>query len=383
MAITELDIGGAEKAFVRIACGLRSLGWDVETISLRDRGPLASSLDQAGIPVHALNCRGFIDPRSVFRLHRHLSARRPNALLTFLHQANIAGRIAGHWAGIPLIVSGVRVADRRLSVSISERMTACCVDHYVAVSQSVARTHCDLCGIPDNKMTVIYNGVDGAEIEQVPATAKESLGIPEDHQVILFAGRLTEQKAPLDLLQAFASLEEAFLSNTTLMFVGDGPLRSTLQHQISRRNLQHNVRLTGWRPDLIGIMKLADVLVLPSHWEGLPNVVLEAFAAGLPVIASDVDGVRELLSGTARRDADQPLTDEPSHAAVGRLYPPGDLNALRIAIQDQLHAAGKQNPNWHIAQPVIREQFTWPSAVASYDRLLTERLPMQAPDPRH
>ena len=123
MAITELDVGGAERAFVQIAIGLKSRGWDVNVISLRDAGPLAETLRQAGIQVDALHCGGPADFRAIGRMKHALQKNLPAVLLTFLHQANMVGRIAAKRANVKNVICGVRVADRRWSVRIPEMLT--------------------------------------------------------------------------------------------------------------------------------------------------------------------------------------------------------------------------------------------------------------------
>ena len=141
MVITELDIGGAEKAFVRLAHGLAFSGWSVRVICLRGPGPLGQELQDREIPVEYLNCRGFADVRAPFRLATSLRKQRPDIVLSFLHQANVASRIACRLAGVAVQVSGIRVADRRLFVMLTERLTAHWTTHCVAVSEHVATAH--------------------------------------------------------------------------------------------------------------------------------------------------------------------------------------------------------------------------------------------------
>ncbi|MFN9976889.1 MAG: glycosyltransferase, partial [Phycisphaerae bacterium] len=165
---------------------------------------------------------------------------------------------------------------------------------------------------------MITNGVDLEAIQGVVAADRSEFGGASDQFVILFVGRLTEQKAPLDLLQAFAALPLEQRNQCRLVFAGDGPLREELSTQIERRGLRSLVHVAGRIARVPEWMKASDLLVLPSRWEGLPNVVLEAMAAGLPVIAADVDGVRELVTGPD----------------IGRLYPSGDLQALSSLLSE-------------------------------------------------
>ena len=323
MVITELDVGGAEKAFVRIAVGLKALGWQVNVISLRNAGPLATLLEAENIEVTALEAGGLFDVRAIFRLRRELRRKPADVLLTFLHQANLVGRIAGRLAGVRRIVCGVRVADRRLAVTFPDRITKGLVDRYVAVSKSVGNLHQQLCHIDATRMVAIPNGVDIDAIDAAVPAIRSEMGCSPDERVVLCVGRLSAQKAPLDALEAFRLMREQFPAlkpNAKLLYIGEGELRADLQRRVDELGLQSSVQLLGWRPDAWRLMKSANALLLASHWEGLPNVILEAQAAGLPVVATAVDGSSELIQ-------DQ---------FTGRLVPRGDTKALATALGEIL-----------------------------------------------
>ena len=365
MAITELDIGGAERAFVQIAIGLKSRGWDVNVISLRDAGALAGRLREAGIPVQALRCGGPADFRAIGRLKHALLKNPPAVLLTFLHQANIVGRLAAKRAKVKNVICGVRVADRRWSVRIPEALTKHLVTQYVAVSNSVARIHCDICGIAPQKMTAICNGVDLQAIDAAVPVPRREINCSDNDQVILCVGRLTQQKSPLDVMEAFDKLRQldpVGHQHRKLVFVGDGPLKPALQELIKKKQLENHVHLLGWRSDIAAVMKAATVLVMASKWEGLPNVVLEAQAAGLPVVASAVDGCQEIIED----------------ALTGRLFPAGDTAALASVLRelsgsgDDSHAAAEQMRSRIAAsaREFTESRFSWEKCVAEYDELL-------------
>jgi glycosyltransferase involved in cell wall biosynthesis len=358
MVITELDVGGAEKAFVRIATGLKTLGWDVNVISLRDAGPLASLLEAAGIQVVALQAGGLLDLRAIWRLRRELLHRPTDVLLTFLHQANLVGRIAGRLAGVRRIVCGIRVADRRLIVRLPERLTSSLVDHYVAVSQSVGDLHRNICHIDADRMVNIPNGVDLGAIDAAVPAIRSEIGCEPNAQVILCVGRLSPQKAPLDALAAFHLMRSRFpelKSRSKLLFIGEGELRTELQRRIEELDLQRSVQLSGWRPDVWSLMKSANALVLASYWEGLPNVILEAQSAGLPVVATAVDGSTELIH-------DQ---------VTGRLVPPGDLNALADALGEVLQNETFASKISRNARNHIAEHYRWTKCIDQYNKLLS------------
>lgn len=336
---------------VRIAIGLQNRGWNVRVISLRNKGPLTGRLDAAGIPVDALDCGGFSDIRTFFRLRAELRRQPADVLFCFLHQANIYGRLAARSAGISLVLSGIRVVDRRLSVVIPERVTRCCVDHYVAVSKSVGKTHARLCSIPEQKMTAVPNGVDLSD--QPPVR-----DFSENHFRLLFVGRLTEQKDPDCLLQAFCRLPDSLKEVTSLTFAGDGPLRHQLEQFTVRHHLTQKVSFLGHRDDIGELMQQATLLVLPSRWEGMPNVVLEAIAQDLPVVATNVDGTCDVIE----------------NGRHGWLVPPRDPDQLAQEIAAALKSPQNRQQIAQNARKRVQEEFSWEIAVEKYDSLLSSLL---------
>ncbi|RLT03996.1 MAG: glycosyltransferase [Planctomycetota bacterium] len=379
MAITELDFGGAERAFVQLAIGLKSRGWIIRVISLRDAGPLAEPLRQAGISVEALQCGGAGDFRAIRRMKLALLRHRPAVLLTFLHQANIVGRLAAKRAGVKTVVCGVRVADRRWAMRIPEWLTKQHVTHYVAVSRSVGTVHRDLCGLAAEKIETIYNGVDMQKIAAAAPVSRRELQCNDDDQVILCVGRLCPQKAPLDVIAAFDELrrlDPTGHARRKLVFVGNGPAQPAVEKLITKKRLEDHVRLLGWRTDVASIMKAATVLVLASKWEGLPNVIFESQAAGLPVVASAVDGCVEVIDD----------------GQTGRLFPPGDtlrlahiLKELLVPQIGNIDAPRETRARLATQARAFAARFSWEKCVAEYDGMLrklqsAESAPSPPPD---
>lgn len=353
--ITELDPGGAEKALVRFAVGLHERGWHVRVVSLRDRGPLADALESASIPVTALQCGSLLDIRAVPRLTRELHDHPPDVLVCFLHQANIVGRIAGRKAGVRCVASGIRVADRRKTIVWTDRLTRFLTDHYVAVSQYVADVHSELCRIPPSAMSVIYNGVDVTD--QMP------LRNSAETFRILFVGRLTAQKRPHDLMTAFGLLPEALKQQTHIDLLGDGELAPALQQTIDNEGLDNHVVLHGQQANVADWMKRSDVLVLPSAWEGLPNVVLEAMANGLPVIASSVDGIPEVIH----------------HERTGWLFPSSDTRRLAETITAVADSEAHRKDVARRAFDAVQQRFCWSTSIDKLANLLID-LPFRSSD---
>jgi glycosyltransferase involved in cell wall biosynthesis len=176
----------------------------------------------------------------------------------------------------------------------------------------------------------------------------------DEHFRVLFVGRLSEQKDPLILIDAFQQLPCDIREKATLTLVGEGPLRPTIEQQIAKYQLQQQVTLSGQIDDISSLMQQATILVLPSRWEGMPNVVLEAMANGLPVVATCVDGTCDLIND----------------GHTGWLVPPQSRHMLSNAMTDALSNPAKRRQFASNSLKLISDQFTWMAVIDRYDSLL-------------
>jgi glycosyltransferase involved in cell wall biosynthesis len=305
LLITDLDVGGAERALVELARRLDRQEFEVRVWSLAspsaDRArSLVPVLQEAGMSVQTLGARG---ARDALRVVRRLTAEwrtwRPDILQTSLFHANMLGRLAAWRAGVPHVVSGIRVAERRGRWRLRvDRWTDRLVDRHVCVSQAVAEFSCTEGGLSASKLVVIPNGVDLARYDNVRPIVADELGVPAGRQWITYVGRLDPQKGSEWLLDN-ASSWLTTAADHDLLLVGDGPLRARMENLVRAHQLAGCVHFVGWRGDVPRILAASRLLVLPSLWEGMPNVVLEAMASSRPVLATDVEGVRELLGPDA------------------------------------------------------------------------------------
>ncbi len=294
--ITDLDPGGAERAIVQLAVGLDRTEWDPRVYCLGPPGALVDRLKAAGIAVECLGARSARSVGVILRLARHLRAFRPAILQTFLFHANQAGRMAGRLARVPIVVCGIRVAEREERWHLLlDRWTQSLVTHNVCVSRAVADFSVARGRLRPDKVSVIPNGVDCERFSRAMPADLSKLGIPRGARTILSVGRLHPQKGHDLLIDAMAPLL-AKHPDLHVLIVGEGPSREKLQSQIVELGCREQVHLAGWRADIPEIMKACTVFALPSRWEGMPNVVLEAMAAGLPVVATEVEGVREVIT---------------------------------------------------------------------------------------
>lgn len=353
--ITELDPGGAEGQFVRLVTSIDRRLFEPEVVCLSGRGELMEPLEDAGLPVTCLEARHRLDLSVVARLSRHFRRSQPDLVQTFLFHANIAGRLAARQAGVRRVVSGIRVAERRRWHLWCDRLTDRFVDRHVCVSQAVATYVANVGKLPAEKLVVIPNALDAARFAAVPRADLNEFGIDSSSPVILFVGRLDVQKRPGLLLDAFRILSTE-IPEARLMIVGTGPLAGSLKKRAS--DLGGRVVFAGYRRDVPALMKASTCLALPSLWEGMPNVVLEAMALGTPVIAANVEGISELL-----RDR-----------TLGTVVHVASPVAWSTALQAVLADPAKSSSEARTAQKIVSKEFTLDRMSSAYSELYQKLL---------
>ena len=351
--ITDLDRGGAELAFVQLVTRLDRSRWEPAVFCLSKRGALADEFDAAGIPVACLGARNWTNLGALFRLIRELRWFRPAILQTFLFHANLAGRIAGRLAGIRTIVSGIRVAEKRSRSPLwLDRWTNRLVTTNVCVSQAVADFSIAQAGLPARKIAVISNGVEVVRYSNARPAELSEFGIPAGSQVLLTIGRLDRQKGLHDLVEAAALVIPKF-PQLHFLLVGEGPQRKAIERSIREKGLARCVHLAGWRPDIPELLAAGDALVLSSLWEGMPNVVLEAMAAGLPVVATLVEGTAEAVR----------------EGETGLLVPPQSPPALAAALETLLADPARAAAMGQAGRERVAVEFSWEKMLARYEEL--------------
>lgn len=355
--ITDLDVGGAERMFVELVTQLDRSLWEPRVFCLSGPGTLVERLQASNIPVTCFGAKSVRNLGVIRRLAAELKQFRPSLMQCFLFHANLVGRLAAWLAKVPHVVCGIRVAEHRSRVPLwLDRLTQDFVDHNVCVSQAVADFSIQNSGLKAAKVSVIPNGVDGERFATAMAADRASLGLTMA-PLMLFVGRLDPQKAPFVLLEAFKRLI-ARHADWQLLLVGDGPIRSSMTDWVAEHGLGPSVRFAGWRPDVPELLKTADVLVLPSLWEGMPNIVLESMASGLPVVVSRVEGTEELI-----RDGE-----------TGLLVTPGSVEELERQIEKVLLDRDFSLTLSTAAQQTVLTDFTIEAMVESYKQLYLQLL---------
>ncbi|WP_425374305.1 glycosyltransferase [Lichenihabitans psoromatis] len=248
----------------------------------------------------------------------------------------------GRAAGIPAVVRTEHLPDMITDAAQRHlhRDGIALVDRIVCVSEASARSYRDV-GVPNDRLAVIRNGHDPRTATRSRAAVRADLGLSAQLPMLLTAARFTAQKDHATLIEAVPAVLARF-PDACFVLAGSGPLEATIAMQIAAQNLSASVRLLGQRDDIPDLLGAADLLVLPSRFEGLPLTILEAMAAGVPVVATNVGG-----------------TDEAAVDGVtGLLVPPGEPARLAAAIQAMLEDPARAARYGRAARKRFQTSFT-------------------------
>lgn len=358
-------LGGAENAMFMLLGSLDRGEWE-PTLLLEDAPevePLAARAAALGVPVRRIQPLplGLVGARRVPGLVRLLRRERPAVF-----HAHMSSPVACKWglaaavlARVPAVMGTVQVGayepDRSSYWQL--RVLARRVDRYLAVSREIADELVERLGWPAEKVEVVYNAVD-ADRAAVPAPPglREQLGGSEARPLVLTPARLNAQKGHDTLLEAIAEVPEALF-----LLAGDGPERERLEARAAELGLGERVRFLGRREDVPQLLAACDVFALPSLYEGSSLAVLEAMAAGIPVVSSAIGGTEELIDD----------------GRSGLLVPPGDAAALTAALRrvlgdrqlrEELAAAARER-----VDSGLRREQNAERVAAVYRELLADR----------
>ena len=313
---TSMGMGGADSQLLSAAQLLQARGHDVIIVSMTPLGPMGLQARALGIRTESLEMRrGVPDPRGLLRLARLTRAWRPDVIHSHMVHANLLARALRLVAPVPALVSTIHniYEGGRLRMA-AYRYTNGLVDHLTIVSQAAADRFVGERIVPRDLVTVIPNGVDIDQIANVPPGTRETLrrelGI-DGAFVWLAVGRYEVAKDYPNMLRAFAWVRATQL-DAVLLIVGRGSLQPETEALAAELRLGDAVRFLGVRNDVPRVMSAADGYVMSSAWEGMPMVLLEAAAAGLPIVATTVGGNHEVVV----------------HEQTGFLVPPRDDAAL-------------------------------------------------------
>ena len=308
--VTTLAIGGLEKVVLDLARGRTQQDFEASLICLDNAGVLEREFSAAGVPVEVIGTSGSV-PQRVWRLSRRLRALAPDVVHTHNPQAHLHGAWAARLAGVPAVVHTKHGRDHvaRPVLAVLGRVATAWTDGFVAVSDDAAQVARDQEHVPPGKLMVVRNGVD---LGQFGAVARQP-ALPRGRLVTV--GRLDPIKDQATMLRAVRMAADR-IPGLRLDIVGDGPSRQDLEALRAALGLDGRVTFLGYHADVAPLLSAADAFVLSSISEGVSIALLEAMASGLPAIATDVGGNREVIVD----------------GVTGVLTPAGSAEALAEAI---------------------------------------------------
>lgn len=327
--ITEsIPFGGAQRNTLLTLKGLVRDGYETELIC-GQAGPLVEEARRMGVPVQILpnlvrQIHPLRDGWALLQLYRLFRQRQYTLVHTHSTKAGLLGRLAAHWAGVPVIIHTFHGVLLEMNGSLASRL-------YIAVERLVGRiTHCFVCVgeivrqeiltwqlAPDDRFVTIYSGIEFSTyvLQRTVVETKRELGIEEAWPIVGSIGHLVESKAQHYLIEATARLRKQY-PDMKLLIVGEGHRRAVLEQQIQNLGLSQTVSLLGERDDIADLLDVFDLYAMSSQREGIGRALTEAMYWGLPIVTSAVNGIKEVIL----------------HEQTGLLVPPHDPQALAAAI---------------------------------------------------
>jgi glycosyltransferase involved in cell wall biosynthesis len=361
--ITRMVLGGAQENTLLTAARLDRSRYAVTLASGPTYGPEGSvesrippDLPFVRIPHLVREPDPLRDARALAVLSRHIRRGRYHIVHTHTTKAGLVGRIAARMAGTPVVVHtphghafhGFLGAAGSAALVWAERGMACWTDRIVCLTDAERREHLSLRIAPPERFEVIHSGVDIEQFARapiVPEATRRALGLPMDGPLVTCVARLAPEKGVRYLVEALPRVRAA-VPDATAVIVGDGPERQALERRAAELSLNGAVRWLGLRTDVPDIMSVSTVVVLPSLSEGMGRVIVEAFAAGRPVIGSRVCGIEDLVAD----------------GKTGFLVPPADPPAIADAVIRCLRDPARARAMGMSARPV--------AAAFSADRMI-------------
>ncbi|MCL4493064.1 MAG: glycosyltransferase [Nitrospirae bacterium] len=362
----DLNIGGLQRVVVDIATSLEKSEYRVSVCALREEGPLKGELLDSGVKTFKIPAAGNgVDYLSFLKLFRILRKERPDIIHTHNTHPLIDGVTAAVMARVPVRIHtdhGRQFPDKKRYM-FAERTLAHFTDQIVAVSEKAKKDLSSYEKLDPRGIAVIPNGIDGAKYRRKVNRADKlkELGIRSGNSTILgFAGRLSPEKGLIYLLEAMKLLVRD-IPDILLLIAVEGDLSEELGEKTGELGITQNVIFLGPRSDVNEIMGIMDMLVLPSLREGLPLVLLEAMAASLPLVATDVGG-----NGQAVRNG-----------VNGFLVRPRDAQALCSTIKNLIRHENIRKEFARKSLQIFTENYTIARMISEYDRLYKKYLALK------
>jgi glycosyltransferase involved in cell wall biosynthesis len=355
LLLQDLKFGGTQRQALELARGLDPSRFRVEIWLMASGDDLVPVARDWKVDLVWLSRKTCVGPESLLSLLGRLKTRQVDLLVLMTVVPNIWGRLLGRLAGVKVIVSTCRGggSPRRQH----ERWLSSLVDHHLCNSAALRDLLAVEYGVPRHQITVLSNGVDTdyfrprTSTDASPCSSCPACSTRSD-RVVLSVARLVPDKDHETLIKAFQSITTSF-PDARLWLVGDGPRLDALQRLIDTGTWPDRIRISPGLIDLRQVLRQSDIFVLSTHREGLPNVVLEAMASGLPVVATNVGGIPEVVK----------------HGETGWLVPGRDVTALAAAIAHLLSDESARHAFGRSGRKRAEEEYALCRMVRSHEEL--------------
>jgi len=348
MIIDSLRLGGAERVLATLSSVGPQAGFEFEVLVLsppdQKRSVMEPVLEAAGVPISYLSLHRLADPRALPRLVRAI--RRSGCDVAHAHLEDAATLVppAARLAGRPAVCSFHHVAvPLAFKEAAKERLAVAAANtsaRVVFVSRASLDSFAEVYGGPQGNWTVVENGVDLDAFADGLGDMPAELELPPGAPIAAIVGALRGRKGHAVAMSAWPSVLER-IPDAHLLIVGDGPEGPRLRELAAELGISERVRFAGTRTDIARLIRASSVLLLPSEHEALPTTLIEAAACGKPVIASDVDGVPEVVSD----------------GETGLLVPVHDSAALAAATIELLGDRSRREAMGHSARALAERRF--------------------------
>ena len=306
--IDGLSMGGAERLMVPILKHLSRAHFDpyVCAMQSKDGNLMADEIRALGVPVECLNIKHLRELKAIPRLTTYLKSIRADLVHTQLEAANILGNISAKLLRLPSVctIHVMPSLDVKTKTKLHQKVEWFTLRHFcdrvIAVSEEARQYHRTISGAPNGQVKTIYNGIDLTTFSNMDSARERSqvraeLGIPPEADVLVTVAVLRPPKGIQFLIRAMPAILASH-PNTYYLVVGSGSHRDALVEEVSRAGVNERVVFAGMRKDVPRLLASSDIFVLPTLTEALPTVLAEAMAARLPLIASRVGGIPEMVT---------------------------------------------------------------------------------------
>jgi len=361
--IDGLGWGGAERLMIPILSNINREHFQPRVCVLqnKDGNPVATELQKINIPVDTVLIRHLREVNGLKKIINYLQETNANLLHAQLEFATVFGGVAAKWLGIPAVATlhTLPLQKKNLKLRLHDSLENFFLRNFfnpvISVSEETRIAYKHFAKIRDGKSCVIYNGIDlnlFTPNQQNRASILRKFGIPPDAIVLITVAVLRELKGIQYMIQAMPAMVSA-KPNVYYLIIGSGEHAQALQNEAKKSGVGEHIIFAGARTDIPELMPAGDLFVLPTLTEALPTVLAEAMASGLPILASHVGGVPEMVQDGIN----------------GRLIPPAQPEILTSVALEMLNNMEALRQMGNVGRQIVEEKFNIKSQVAQLENL--------------